>query len=157
MIPNWENRPEITAHLINPAFCTEIMRECISSYKQEANNNFPFALTYLVLPLILNNRIRERLPKNKSNTIHAWINENEDIKIDLAKQITSFLPFTRETIMFALSQNSVEISEHGDVVIKPRRRKMITEDIEILSCLKKATILGKVLSKSGTPLTIFLF
>src|SRR3990172_6783477 len=99
MLPNWENRPEITAHLINPAFCSEIMRECISAYKRESKSNFPFALSVLVLPLILNNRIRERLPKNKLNTIHGWINENEDLKIGLTNNITSFIPFTRETIM----------------------------------------------------------
>jgi len=52
MLPNWENRPEITANLVNPAFCSEIMRECVNAYKIETKENFPFALSVLVLPLI---------------------------------------------------------------------------------------------------------
>jgi len=155
MLPNWEDRPEITAHLINPAFCGEIMRVCASAYKQESRNNLPFALSVLVLPLILNNGIRERLPKNKSNTIHGWINENEDLKIGLANSITSFIPFTRETVMFAIAHNSLSIDENGNIDIKPRKKKFKTEDEEINSCLKKAEVIGKVFSKSGSPLTIY--
>ena len=154
-LPKWEDRPEITAHLINPAFCGEIMRVCASAYKQESRNNLPLALSVLVLPLILNNGIRGRLPKNKNNTIHGWINENEDLKIGLANSITSFIPFTRETVMFAIAHNSLSIDENGNIDIKPRKKKFKTEDEEINSCLKKAEVIGKVFSKSGSPLTIY--
>lgn len=155
MLPNWQDRPEITAHLINPAFCSEIMRECATAYRQEANANLPFALSVLVLPLILNSKIRVRLPRTKASTIHGWINENEDLKIGLANSITSFIPFTRETIMFAINHNSLSIDENGNIDIKPRRKKFRTEDDEIKSCLKKSEIIGKLLSKSGNPLTIY--
>jgi hypothetical protein len=155
MLPNWEDRPEITAHLINPAFCTEIMRECVSAYVAESNGKFPFALSVLVLPLILNSRIRERLPKSKSNTIHGWIIENEDLKIGLAPNIASFIPFTRETVMFAIAHNSLSIDENGNINVTARRGKLKSEDEEIKSCLKKAEVMGKVLSKSGNPLTIY--
>ncbi|MBP7496177.1 MAG: hypothetical protein KA792_00735 [Bacteroidales bacterium] len=157
MLPNWKNRPEITAHLINPAFCSEILRECVLAYKGESKYNFPFALSVLVLPLILNNGIRKRLPKNKSNTIHRWINENEDLKIGLANNIKSFIPFTRETIMFAIAHNSLSIDENGNIDVKPRKGKgkLKTEDDEIKSCIKKAEIIGKIFSKSGNPLTIY--
>lgn len=155
MLPNWEERPEITANLVNPAFCSEIMRVCATAYKQEAKSNFPFALSVLVLPLILNNAIRMRLPKNKSNTIHGWINENEDLKIGLANSISSFIPFTRETVMFAIAHNSLSIDENGSIDIKPRRGKFKTNNEEINNCLKKAEVIGKVFSKSGNPLTIY--
>lgn len=154
-LPKWEDRPEITAHLINPAFCGEIIRVCATAYQEESKNNFPFALSFLVLPLILNNGIRERLPKNKSNTIHGWINDNEEFKVGLANSITSFIPFTRETIMFAIAHNSLSIDENGNIDIKPRRGKLKTEDEEVISCLKKAEVIGKVFSKSGNPLTIY--
>lgn len=155
MLPNWEERPEITANLVNPAFCSEIIRVCATAYKEETKSNFPFALSVLVLPLILNNAIRMRLPKNKSNTVHGWINENEDLKIGLANSISSFIPFTRETIMFAIAHHSLSIDENGSIDIKPRRGKFNTDNEEIISCLKKAEVIGKVFSKSGNPLTIY--
>lgn len=155
MLPNWENRPEITAHLINPAFCGEIIRVCAAAYKKESNNNFPFSLSFLVLPLILNSGIRERLPKNKANTIHRWINENEDLKIGLANNIRSFIPFTRETIMFSIAHNSLHIDENASIEIYPRKKKYKTADVEIISCLNKAEVIGKIFSKSGNSLTIY--
>jgi hypothetical protein len=155
MLPNWENRPEITAHLVNPAFCSEIIRICAAAYKEESSNNFPFALSVLVLPLILHRRIRERLPKNKSNTIHAWINENQDLRIGLAENIKSYIPFTRETVMFAISHNSISIDENGNIDVRPRQGKLKSDDEEISSCIKKAKVIGKVLSKSGNTLTIY--
>lgn len=155
MLPNWEERPEITANLVNPAFCSEIMRVAAIAYKEESKNNFPFALSVLVLPLILNNTIRLRLPKNKSNTVHGWINQNEDLKIGLANSITGFIPFTRETIMFAITHNSLSIDENGGIDIKPRRKRFKTDNEEIISCLKKAEVIGKVFAKSGTPLTVY--
>jgi hypothetical protein len=155
MLPNWENRPEITANLINPAFCSEVIVVSVSAYKEESKSNFPFALSALVLPLILNNLIRERLPRNKSNTFHKWVNDNEDLKIGLVENIRSFIPFTREAIMFAIAHDSLYIDEYGNIDIKPRRRRFKSDDSEIKSCLKKAEIVGKIFSKSGSPLTIY--
>jgi hypothetical protein len=155
MLPNWQERPEITANLINPAFCSEILRVCAIAYKEESNSNFPFVLSVLVLPLILNNTIRKRLPNSKSNTIHGWINENEDLKIGLAKSISSYIPFTKETIMFAIAHNSLSIDENGSLEAKHRRGKFKSDDMEINSCLKKAKVVGKIFSKSGSPLTIY--
>jgi hypothetical protein len=155
MLPNWENRPEITANLINPAFCSEVIRECVTAYNLESKGNFPFALSFLVLPFILNGRIRNRLPKIKSNTIHGWLNKNEDLKINLIKSITSYIPFTKEAIMFAIAHNSLSIDDAGNIFIISRKGKLKTEDEEIKDCLKKAGTVGKVLSISGSPLTIY--
>jgi len=155
MLPSWRNRPEITANLINPAFCSEIIRECIGAFKGEINEPLPFSLAVLILPLVLNNRIRERMPKSKSNTIHAWINENEDLKIGLPKLITSFLPFSRESIMFGIAHNSFSIDEYGSLDLKTRKGKLKLDDPEIKSCISKSVILGKLFSKSGNSLTIY--
>jgi hypothetical protein len=155
ILPNWENRPEVTANLINPAFCSEIIRECVKAYKNEKGENFPFSLSVLILPFILNSKIRVKLPNSKANTIHGWINKNEELKIGFPSQVRSYLPFTRETIMFGIALNSISIDENGNIEYKERRGKLKTDDDEIGNCITKAIILGKLFSKSGTPLTIY--
>lgn len=155
MLPIWKKRPEVTANLLNPAFCSEIMRECIAAYTAEINKNFPFVLSVLILPLILNRRIRERLPKSKANNIHNWINNNEDLKVGLAKSISNLIPFTKETLMFSIAYDSLTIDKSGNIESKTRKRKLKVDDIEIKSSLNKAAILGKLLSKSGNPSTIY--
>src|SRR6185312_6933685 len=144
-LPNWEDRAEITANLINPAFCSEVVRECVKAYKSEKKENFPFAFSVLILPLILNNKIRERLPKSKANTIHHWLNDNEDLKVGIASKISTFLPFTRETLMFGIAHNSMSIDEFGNIEARPRKGKIKTEDNEVKQCISKAATLGKIL------------
>jgi hypothetical protein len=155
MLPNWQNRPEVTANLLNPAFCGKVIAECIGAYKKEANANFPFALSIFILPLIVNGKIRERLPKTKSKTLHSWLIENEDLKIGLKEQITALLPFTRETIMFAITHNTLSIDENGNIEPKGKQKKFEPDNEELKLCLAKAVTLGKVLSKSGTVFTIY--
>lgn len=154
-LPDWKKRPEVTANLINPAFCSLLIRECVKAYKDEKGENFPFSLSVLILPIILNSKIREKLPKSKANTIHGWINKNEEIKINFPTQVKSYLPFTRETIMFGIAHNSISIDEEGNIEFKKRRGNLNTEDEEVKICLAKASLLGKLFSKSGTPLTIY--
>lgn len=155
MLPNWQNRPEITANLFNPAFCGKIIAECVAAYKKETGTNYPFALSIFILPLILNGRIRERLPKTKAKTLHSWLIENEDLKIGLKDQIKSLLPFTRETIMFSIAHNILSIDDNGDLTLKGKQKKFNPENEEIKKCLSKSNILGKILSKSGTVFTIY--
>lgn len=155
MLPKWQNRPEVTANLLNPAFCGKIIAECITAYKKESGGNYPFALSIFILPLILNGRIRERLPKTKSKTLHSWLIENEDLKVGLKDQISSLLPFTKETIMFAIAHDILSIDESGNIEPKGKQKKLETDNDEIKMCLSKAITLGKVMSKSGTVFTIY--
>ncbi|WP_157488032.1 three component ABC system middle component [Dyadobacter crusticola] len=122
MLPDWKDRAEITANLLNPAFCNEIIRECASGYKEDCGSNMPFTLVILILPVILNNTIRARLPKNKSNTIHGWLNSNEDLKVGLANSIKNFIPFTKETLMFGIAYESLSIDENGGIEIKKEKK-----------------------------------
>jgi hypothetical protein len=154
-LPSWETRPEITANLINPAFCSELIRECVIAYREESGNNLPFSLAILILPILLNSKIRSRMPKTKASTIHSWINENEDLKIGLSSQITNFLPFTRESIMFGIVHNAISIDDSGGLALKQRKGRLKSDDVEIKNCISKSALLGKLLHKSGSPLTIY--
>lgn len=155
MLKNWEERPEITATLVNPAFCSIVIRHCVDGYKKESSEDFPFALSPLILPLVLTSRIRERLPNSKSNTIHSWLNENEDLKIGFADNVSGYLPFTKEALMFALAHRIMAIDQEGNINPISRRRTFRSANTEIQSCLKKAELIGKILSKSGNALTIY--
>src|SRR5690554_2982145 len=154
-LPKWKNRPEVTANLTNPAFCSEIIRECVRAYKLEKGENLPFSLCVLILPIILTSKIRTRLPKTKATTIHNWLNKNEDLKIGFATLTKSYLPFTREAIMFGITYNSLSIDQTGRIDIRDKKGKLKQNDEEIKSCVTKAILLGKILSNSGSPITIY--
>jgi hypothetical protein len=155
VLPKWENRPEITANLINPAFTSELMRASTESFKSESSNPLPFSLSIIILPLILNNKIRTVLPNNKRHTIHSWITNHEQVKIGFANNVSKFLPFSKEAIMFGIAHNSLSIDENGNLDIITRRSKYKPQDEEVKSCLNKSITLGKILAKSGNSPTIY--
>lgn len=44
MMEKWEDRSQIAANLLNPAFCGEIIRRTIAAYNNnEENAKFPFS------------------------------------------------------------------------------------------------------------------
>jgi hypothetical protein len=154
-LPAWKDRPEVTANLLNPAFCSEIIRECIKAFKNESGENLPFSLSLLILPIILTSKIRERMPKSKVNGIHYWINRNEDLKIGFAQQVRGYLPFTREAIMFGSTYKSICIDIDGNLDFVERKGKLKLENSEVKSCVQKAILLGKLFAISGSPITIY--
>lgn len=155
MLDNWNDRPEVSANLMNPAFCCEVIKECAKGYKGELSHNFPFSYSVLVLPFIIPSRIRMRLPKSKATTFHSWLNDNEDIKIDVAKRIKGCLPFTKEAIMFGIIYNSIRMDDDGCIEPLGKKGKSNLSNDETNECLNKALLLGKMLSKAGDQFTVY--
>lgn len=81
---SWESRPTEVANLLNPAFCGEILSNTISSYHSTTHKNFPFALSFLILPIVLHSPTRRTMPPRKG--MHVWLQENPEIKINFANR-----------------------------------------------------------------------
>lgn len=155
MLPNWEERPVTIAHLLNPAFCGEVIRRCIFGYQKAKDSAMPFHLAFLVLPIILNKRIRESLPKTSGKNFVSWIEENQIIKKDLPSIIKSVIPYSRECIMFLMMYRIINLNDNGDFEAVTKS-KDLNEDNEVTECYKKAQLLGKFFAKAGTSQFIFI-
>ena len=157
---NWEDRSKIVANLLNPAFCGEILRRAIVSYNEnEENMLFPFSLLYLILPIILHKKTRDNMPQRSSTYFHHWVNENEYLFIDFAGRVKELLPYTKESLMFLLLHNAVEISDNGEIQVNKLSKKLpVGENVEeIRTIYKKAELLGKWLRLTGNEQTIYMF
>lgn len=156
MLPNWNERPQIVANLTNPAFCGKIIHAFIKGYNS-GSCLFPYPLSFFILPLILQRKTRELIPTHSRKSLHTWFEEHPNVKIDLISRIKSLKPFTKESIIFLLAHNKIEISSDGLISCKLLKNTFpIEEEVEeVLECFKKAEILGKIFSKSGTQMTIY--
>ena len=62
---SWENRSKEIAYLLNPAYCGKILYSSIKKYNETSlKGDFPFALIYLVLPLMLYPQAPEKINAN---------------------------------------------------------------------------------------------
>lgn len=156
----WENRSQIAANLLNPAFCGEILRRTIAAYNNnEENIKFPFSLLCLILPILLHKKTRENMPKRSNTYFHYWVDENEFLFIDFAYRVKELNPFTKESLMFLLSHNAAKINNDGKIEILNYRRKEPKgkSSEEVISIFKKADLLGKWFRLTGNEQTIYMF
>ena len=146
MYNNWVNRSEISSNLFNPAFLSEVIRIYGKEYVSISNSSgFQFESLAIAMPLILDKRIRESLPKTKSTKFHQWIQENGPILVDFHSKAQAILPFLREAIVFSVNHEVIDISDKGEFTVvrlrKPRYwHGMLDETVDIF---KAAKFVGK--------------
>jgi hypothetical protein len=157
---NWQERSIITANLLNPAFCGEVIRRTIVSFNDnEKEQRFQFILTFLILPIVLHKRTRQKMPMRSTTYFHSWVEENEALFIGFADRARQMLPYTKEAISFLMIHNAVSMDENGLMEVPTYRRATPKGDKieEINEIYKKAELLGKWLRLTGNPQTIFMF
>ena len=154
---HWEERPIEIANLLNPAFCGEILRRCIKSYQKTNSQNFPFPLIFLVLPIVLHRETRERILPRQRQSLHAWLQGHQDLKIGFAERASELVPVTREAIIFLLQSNTIKLDETAGLVNLPSKKVSIKgqEQGEIADCYNKADLVGRWFARAGTITTIY--
>ncbi len=152
----WNERPIEIANLFNPAFCGEIIRNCVKSYEELSIEPMPFSLLFLILPIILHKKTRCSITSH-TRQFHPLLDKHQDLKLDFSYRASQLIPITREAITFLLQVKAIRIDENAQVSIIPYKSKSIEdrENGEIDDCFKKARILGRLFGRSGNPSTIY--
>lgn len=154
---NWENRATEIAYLLNPAFCGRIIYYVIKIYQQETKRPMPFPLVYLILPMILHKKTRERI---KSITqMQIWIQRNPEMLIGFADRAQSMVPITNEAVEFLMQSGIVTLTNNAELelaqLFKALSTTKYTND-EIKDCISKSSSVAKWFAKAGTVETIYV-
>ena len=153
----WQERPTELAHLFNPAFCGALLVRAVNAYALEASRGMPFSIGFLVLPIILHEPTRETLPASKSTSLLRWVQRQPEVRIGFADRLRSLVPYTREALIFSMSQRVLSV-EHGRLEVRKKMGAMTRlgrKSEEAKQCASKATLVGKMLALAGEPATIF--
>lgn len=148
MLPIWEHRSIISANLLNPAFCGEVIRIVGESYQKNGNKNMSFSLVFIILPVLLHMDTRESLPRSTRKKLHDWLGEHDKLKIGLAERVKHLVPYTRESVLFLYRYNKLHFDSEGNLKIeatKSRKNPIPTTD-EIQDIFERATFLGRWMS-----------
>lgn len=156
MIP-WEQRPIEIANLLNPAFCGEVLRRCINTYQETASIPFPYPLIFLVLPIVLHRRTRERISPRQRQSLHVWLQSHPDVKINFAERAKELIPITREALLFLLQVGTLTVDEQANFSIIPYKKVTIegNNEGEIADCYRKAELVGRWFARAGNATTIY--
>lgn len=158
MMKPWINRSDIEASLFNPAFCGELIWHTVVSYNKTVKSGcFPYAMSYLVLPFLLNAEISSLTPQTTRTGLVPWLYSNRHIALVIAEKAKEMKDYTNESLLFYVSLKLLQINDSGEIEIGSqqlaRKRNFERGDVD---CLKKrADMLGAWLGKAGDVTTIF--
>jgi hypothetical protein len=154
-IKHWTERVPEIANLLNPAFCASIIYSVIFEYQKTKGHPMPFVLSYLILPIILHKKTRERIDSKTNMTM--WIQKYPDVLIEFPQRTRSLVFFTNESVEYLLQEKIICLNNLGLNIIKTLSKSYMgrSTDKEILECHNKSEHLGRWFARMNTEENIY--
>ena len=159
LIRPWEDRVIEEANLFNPAFCSTALARAVDAYTSKTNKSFPYALAFMVLPIILHKHTRENLPISIVTSMHSWLTEHPEALVNYSKRVQRLSKYTKEALLFSLQHKQLQLEVDGG--LKPGKYKPAASLVkkewmttEVIHCLEKAQFIGRWFAAAGTINTI---
>ena len=156
----WAKRAVEEANLFNPAFGAMLMTKAVIDFcKKSGGRPMPFALAFLVLPIVMHRGTRQALPGSTITSLLPWLQDHREQLVDFPGRVTRLKPFGQEAIMFAMAHKAIAVEEEGGLVrgenkVSTTEKKTELFTLEARECLDRASFLGRWLATAGTPATI---
>lgn len=154
-------RSKEEANLLNPAFCCNCLAASLFGYSDVSKSDMPFALTFMILPIILHKPTRQILPPSTRTSMAAWLSENQSAKVLFYERLMALRPFTREAIHFGMKVNWISPvsgglihSSLGEKEIN-RISKNLTDEVH--ECFMRSRFLGRWFASVGQTSTLMAF
>ena len=156
----WSDRPLEIAHLLNPAFCGEVLCETISGYTRECRNPLPFSLVFLILPVVLHEKTRETMPATTRIPMHDWLSKNPEVRIDFAERARHLVPIAKEALSFLMQLSAVTLDTEGvssGLRAETHRNSGLegAAAVALEPYFKKARHLGVWFARAGEPANVY--
>lgn len=145
--------------VFNPAFLSLIIAIASDGYYEETKEELPILLTYLILPVVLHVRTRERLPSIITTSMGVWLERNPSVLAELSDRVTDSKMIVNSAIIFGCSNRVLELSTSSYRIKSGKYSKTTPKFVSSLSddcqlALKTARYLGRWFGLSGSPQTI---
>jgi hypothetical protein len=153
----WDQRPMEIAHLLNPAFCSIVLFESVLGFELEENSEMPYALCFLILPIVLHKPSRILMPRSVATKFHTWVHKNQVVRIGFAKRALNLTPYTKEAIHFGIQAGLFSFAGKGGLsaIRSVSTRGNWHSDSEVADCLRKSMFVGKWFARVGDTATLF--
>lgn len=156
----WPKRVVEEANLFNPAFGAVLLAKAADDFTKKTQQPFPFALAFLVLPVVLHQGTRAALPGSTITSLLPWIQDHREQLVNFAGRVQSLRPITREAILFGTQHETLAIVASGGIAVGARRQSATEKRTglftdEARECVERAGFLGRWFAAAGTPSTIY--
>lgn len=135
-----------------------VIASIVEGYRQESNGSIYFPVLQLSATLVLNRSITDKLPRNRTHSMPAWIQNNVNHLIGFHAKSNDLLPYLKEGILWGSSHNILNVSNDSLVSLTPSNSpnffKIINDNIGLSAYHKTSIRTGRWFAHSGLPNTI---
>ena len=153
----WPKRPVEVASLLNPAFCSLLLREAVLGFMEVNPEGMPYPSLALVLPIVLHRNTREQLPISIATKMHPWLQDHQQVRIGFANRCRALQPYFREALLFGCTGGLLAFTV-AVLVTAPqitKRKKLWSSGTEPDQCMKRALFVGRWFGGAGDVRTIY--
>lgn len=154
----WRERPPELAHLFNPAFCGLLIRWVVDAHVQAGSGrSLPFELSFVALPLLLPDSIRNRLPRTTQTHLDLWLQRNPEISVAFPEVLRDLIPYTREALMLMLRTDLLAFDGEGQLQPGSRRLRLPRsgEWDPLRDLNRPASFVGRWLAAARDPVALY--
>ncbi len=155
----WRDRPREEAYSFNPAYLSSLMCEFVREFTKAKQETCPITLVYLFPALSLHRQTRKRFPSRTVTSLYEWIQDNEDVLVDLHRRTSALMPLLRDGAKFAIYQEVLEFSGGHGLKIGQKKGHFTPSFLKSASTDFNETVistrfLAKWFAKSGSEASI---
>lgn len=155
-LKTWRERPADVANLLNPAYCTILLKKMCDGFQSKPADGMPFALAFVGLPLVLHRTSAELLPTTARTKLPIWLYQNPELLFDFGARAAQLAPYIRQAISYGLLHHAIRLTERGAIVALPiKALKGWEEAPSPRTAVKHATLVGKLFATVNDVATIF--
>lgn len=153
---SWRERPADLANLLNPAYCTILLKKMCDGFQSKPSAGMPYVLAFVGLPLVLHRTSAELLPSTARTKLPIWLHQNPELLFDFGARAIQLAPYIREAISYGLSHRALHLTERGELVgAAIKGLKGWEEAPPPRTAVKQAALVGKLLATVNDVATIF--
>ena len=151
------DRPSEEARNLNPAFCGELIFRTVAEFFRLRKQPFSFALSFVVLPLVLHPATRGQLPGNSSTAFAGWTADHNPILAEFPDRAQRLVPVTREALLFLIQHKVLAFNGGGlrpgtKSIGRSARPLLVTDDVS--EARSAAALLGRWFANQGSASSI---
>lgn len=148
-----------TLRLLNPAFLATVIGHAAAGYFEHRDQGLPFALAFIIPPMILHKDTRVVLPKMITSKLPDWAHKNSAELAFLPDHARELQAAVRYAIVIGAHFNIINFDENARMRAASQfnsklAQKELKQSEEVEEIMKKSHFVGRWLSVSGNQPTV---
>jgi hypothetical protein len=126
-------------------------------YRKLKGQPFAFALTFVVLPIVLHKPTRDQLPGKASTAFAGWAAEHGPFLAEFPDRVLRLVPVSREALLFLIQHRIMEVEKGG---LAPGTKpislsgKSVQATADVSEARSAAALLGRWFANQSGPSSI---